>query len=154
METLNEVVMICLCMAIFAVIIIQAINIIIMKDEIKNKPTTHKKDHTEDIKILLSDEKIIDKINNILYTMIKDASDRYMILNVNFNADDAYLKQETIEELSKYIFGTVKGNMTPALRGLFGLVYDISTEEKLDSLIDINIKMHILDLIVKTNQSV
>ncbi len=152
MEVINEVLIILLTVSLIGVAVAVIVRIVGMgKSE---KDVVVEKDHTEEIKILLSDDKIIDKINNILYTMIKDASDRYMILNVNFNASDAYLNQESIDELSKYIFGTVKGNMTPALRNLFGLIYDISTEEKLDKFIEINVKMHILDIIVKTNQSV
>lgn len=143
-------------LAVIVFLMITFAVIIIIRNEIKesNKPPENNKDYTEEIKILLNTDNIMDKINMILYEKIKQAADIYMIFNVKFNGEDAYLPQDTIDEMSKYIFGTVKGNMTPAMRELIGLVYDIDTDERLDNLLDINIKMYMLNEIVKTNKDI
>lgn len=126
----------------------------------KNKKLSTKNIHipnrtyTEEIKILLNTENVIEKINNLLNDKIKEAADRYMIFNVRFNGEDAYLPQDTVDEMSKYVFGTVRSNITPAMRELIGLIYDVETDERLDSLIDINVKMYMLNEIVKTNKDI
>ena len=105
---------------------------------------------TEKIKLLLEKDSV-ENINNIIDSLIKQAIDRYMILNVNFNKE-AYLNEDAINELSLYAFGTVKDNMTPTVKELIGLIYDISTDEKMDEFIKLRIKIYVLAIVVKTNQ--
>ena len=118
----------------------------------KNKKQTKEKPNCdlEKAKVLL-EEKSLDKINDFVDGLIKVAVDRYMIMKVNFNTD-AYLNDESQRELSLYALGSVKENMTPAVRELIGLVQDISTEEKLNNYLELRIKMYILAVVVKTNQ--
>ena len=118
----------------------------------KNKKQTKEKPNydLEKAKVLL-EEKSLDKINDFVDGLIKVAVDRYMIMKVNFNTD-AYLNDESQRELSLYALGSVKENMTPAVRELIGLVQDISTEEKLNNYLELRIKMYILAVVVKTNQ--
>lgn len=101
-------------------------------------------------KVLLED-KSIEKINDVVEELIKTAVDRYMVLNVNFNSD-AYLNSEGQRELSLYVLGSIRENMTPAVKELIGLIQDISTEEKLNNYLELQIKMYILAVVVKTNQ--
>ena len=116
----------------------------------KKQEIVKKDDNTEKIKLLL-ENKSLEKINDVVEGIIKESVDRYMILNVNYDTD-AYLNEATINELSLYTFGMVKNNMTPAVRELIGLTHDISTEDKLDDLLKLHIKMYILAFVVKTNQ--
>ena len=116
------------------------------KKQVKEKPNYD----LEKAKVLL-EEKSLDKINDFVDGLIKVAVDRYMIMKVNFNTD-AYLNDESQRELSLYALGSVKENMTPAVRELIGLVQDISTEEKLNNYLELRIKMYILAVVVKTNQ--
>ena len=108
----------------------------------------------EEVRILLSDDKIVDKINGVLNSLIKDAADRYMLFEVGFNGTDAYIPSKSSDEMEKYIYGTVRSNITSATRDLLGLIYDVSTEEKLNNVIELAVKMYMIDILVKTNQSI
>ena len=149
-----NIAIICGTILAFIVLIMIVIAIlIILKNDSKPEPLSNRT-YTEEIKILLNTENVIEKINNLLNDKIKEAADRYMIFNVRFNGEDAYLPQDTVDEMSKYVFGTVRSNITPAMRELIGLIYDVETDERLDSLIDINVKMYMLNEIVKTNKDI
>lgn len=118
----------------------------------KNKKQIKEKYNNElDKAKILLEEKSIEKINDVVEELIKTAVDRYMILNVNFNSD-AYINTEGQRELSLYVLGSIRENMTPAVKELIGLVQDISTEEKLNNYLELQIKMYILAVVVKTNQ--
>lgn len=118
----------------------------------KNKRQIKEKYNNElDKAKILLEEKSIEKINDVVEELIKTAVDRYMVLNVNFNSD-AYLNSEGQRELSLYVLGSIRENMTPAVKELIGLVQDISTEEKLNNYLELQIKMYILAVVVKTNQ--
>ena len=118
----------------------------------KREPDKIIVDNTDKLNLLMQD-KSLERINDIIEGLIKEAVDRYMILNVNFNTI-AYINDASVNELELYAFGTVKSNMTPVMKEFIGLVYDISTEEKLDNFIKLRVKMYVLAIVVKTNQSV
>lgn len=121
-------------------------NLKLSKKETKEKESSK----INEVKILLED-KSLEKIDDVVDGLIKNAVDIYMVLNVNFNTD-AYLNDDSIKELTQYAFGMVKRNMTPSVMELIGLTNDISTEEKLNEYLNLKIKMYILAVVVKTNQ--
>ena len=106
--------------------------------------------NTEKIKILLS-ENAIEKVDNLVDSLIKNAIDKYMILNVNFDKEK-YLNAGDQEQMTLYVTGMVMNNMTDTVRSTIGLVYDISTEQKLKEFLDIRIKMSLLVVIVNQNK--
>ena len=106
--------------------------------------------NTEKIKILLS-ENAIEKVDNLVDSLIKNAIDKYMIFNVNFDKEK-YLNAGDQEQMTLYVTGMVMNNMTDTVRSTIGLVYDISTEQKLKEFLDIRIKMSLLVVIVNQNK--
>lgn len=147
--------------ATFVLLFLIAINIFVLimitvnerKNKTIEKPNTGIED-VEKIKILISDEKCIEKINTIINDLIKESVDRYKVLNVNFNGEDAYLPESSVDEMSKYAFGMIRTSITPALRNTIELVYDVSTDEKLDEFLDIRVKLYILREVVETNKDI
>lgn len=119
----------------------------------KNKEVVEvKEDYSRKIELLLSKDNMVEQIDTLLDNLIKNAVNKYMILNVNFNRD-AYLNDKAIEELSLYALGMVRDNMTPAIKETLGLIYDISTDEKLNSFLELRIKMYILAVVINTNKT-
>ena len=106
----------------------------------------------EKIKILMEKDSI-DKINIFIDALIKNAADKYMILNVGY-LEDPYLKSTNIEELTLYVIGMVKQNMTKSVIDTIGLIYDVDTEEKLDKFLELRIKIYVLSLSVKVNKTI
>ena len=115
------------------------------KKEVVVKPS-----EIEKIKLLLED-KSLDKINDFIDGLIKEPVDRYMLLNVNWDAD-AYMNEQLINEMSLYVFGSIKQCMTPTMVEFIGLIHDVSTEDKLDEYLKLRIKMYIIAVVLKTNQ--
>lgn len=109
-------------------------------------------DNTEKIKILLEKDSI-ENIDNMVDEIIKRSADRYMILNVNFK-ELPYITERDTDELTKYIFGSVKMDMTDTVEETIGLIHNISTEKQLDDFLNLRIKMYVLALLVKTNQTI
>lgn len=107
---------------------------------------------TELIKYVLDEDNILDKINNLIDTMIKDAIELYSIFNI-FN-EETYINNEMAEELSNYCLGMVKNKLTDTMKNTIGIVYDISTEKKLDDVIKLRIKLHIINYMVEQNQPI
>ena len=104
----------------------------------------------EKIKLLLSNNNALEKINGMIDELIKEAVDRYMILNVNFNVD-AYINKEKADELSNYCLATLKQNMTPEIRSIIGMIHDISDENKLTDFLQLRIKVYVLAMMVNIN---
>lgn len=104
----------------------------------------------EKIKILMEKDST-QKIDNLLDSLIKNAVDKYMILNVNFDREK-YLSTQDQEQFCSYVMGMVMKNMTESVKNTLGLIYDISTEEKLKEFLDIRIKIYVLAIIVNQNK--
>ena len=138
-----------LILTIFCVVL----TVLVMRLDSNNTPTIQTTDNIEKIKILLSNKETVDNIDAIIDSIIKTAVDRYMILNVNFNVD-SYITKDNIDEMSKYVFGTIKMDLTDTMRDMIGLIHNVDTEEKLDEFLKIRIKMYILALTIKTNQTI
>lgn len=106
----------------------------------------------QEIDILIQDDSI-DKINNILDTHIKNAGSNYISLTINYS-EDIYITEALGEEMSEYIFQSVKKNMTPATIKLLSLIYTIDSEEQLDEILKFRIKLFMITEIVRLNQDV
>ena len=122
---------------------------LVSKDENEDAVLT---DNTEKIKILLTKD-AIDNIDNMIDDIIKRAADRYMILNINFK-DLPYVTEKDADELTKYIFGSLKMDMTDTVRETIGILHNVSTEKQLDDFLKLRIKMYVLAIVVKTNQTI
>ena len=106
----------------------------------------------EVMKLLLEDD-IIDKVDNIIDTNIRMASDNYLDLTFGFrNINDSYLTEEMQTEMSEYIYQSVQKNMTKDVVALISLVHKINNEEELEELIRFRIKMFMISLLIKTNK--
>lgn len=111
-------------------------------------------DNTEKIKIILSKDSI-ENIDNLVDEIIRRSADRYMILKVNYKEKEAqYITEKDADELTKYIYGSIKLDMTDTMRDTIGLVHNISTEKQFDDFFNLRIKLYVLALIVKNNQTI
>ena len=139
---------------VILVVILFSITAIVITLSNKNElmPTTKMED-VEKIKILLSSKDTVENIDVIIDNIIKTAADRYMIFNVNYDPD-SYLTKENSEEMALYVFGSVKMDLTDTMKATIGLVHNIDTEEKLDDFLRLRVKMYVLALLIKTNQTI
>lgn len=121
------------------------------KNAKKKKVIVDKKQNNEKIKILLSEKNIIEKINEIIDSLISNASSNYKILTIKDDKTEGYITPDMEKEMSDYIFQTVKNNMTEDIKDIISLIYVIDTEKKLDSLLLLRIKFYMINQIISNN---
>lgn len=100
------------------------------------------------IKLVL-EKNSFDNVNILIDTIIKDAIDMYNILSGV--SDETYINTKMTEEMASYVYGMTVKKMTPAVKGAIGLFYDIDTDEKLDELLKLRIKLHLINEIYTQN---
>ena len=100
------------------------------------------------IKLVL-EKNSFDNVNILIDTIIKDAIDMYNILNgVN---DETYINTKMTEEMASYVYGMTVKKMTPAVKGAIGLFYKIDTDDELEDLLKLRIKLHLINEIYQQN---
>ena len=120
--------------------------------ENKKKSTKENKKETIDPAIIntILEDGSLEKVNNLIDSLIKDAINMYYILNGI--TGETYLTNDKTVELNRYVFGMVKRNMTPTIKETIGLFYDISSPSKLEEIIQLRIKLHIINVTVQQNR--
>jgi len=126
-----------------------------LHDEYKNRKKekvqrVSKTPNIEKIKILL-DEKSIENIDNFINRLINQSIETYMIMNVT--TKEHYINSKESEKISEYVYASImKYHMTQDVKDTIGIIYDISTNEKLENLLKLKIKINILALLVDNNK--
>lgn len=115
----------------------------------KKKRVVHKPDN-ERIKILLSEENIIEKINTIIDSIISNAANNYLILTVQDDQREGYISPDIEREMSEYIFLSVKNNMTKDMKDLISMIY-ITENGELDKLLRLRIKFYMINRMINNN---
>lgn len=141
---------------VFFVGIILLLCIIFLLSYLFSKETTEYIPNIDDsksnMKLLLKKDSV-ERINNILDTHIRNASNNYMSLTVSYT-NEIYITDAMQKEMSEYIFQTVKKNMTQTMIDALSLIYVINTEEDLNEILIFRIKLFMITEIVKTNQEI
>lgn len=122
-------------------------------ESIKNKKSNINTDinlDAETLKILLEKDSI-EKIDGTLDQLITDAIKTYSIFNVSIEGAESYINSVEIKQMSKYVYASVKKNITPAILYTIKLIHKIDTEKDLDDLLNLKIKIHILATTVNNN---
>ena len=120
-----------------------------LKKNRKKKRVVHRPDN-ERIKILLSEENIIEKINTIIDSIIANAANNYLILTVQDDQREGYISPDIEKEMSEYIFLTVKNNMTKDMKDLISMIY-ITENGELDKLLRLRIKFYMINRMINNN---
>lgn len=115
----------------------------------KEKKNTKNGNNIEKIKILLEDNSI-EKIDGFINNLINQAIEQYMVLNVN--TKEHYINEKESEAIIRYVYATLKINMTQNTKDVIGLIYDVSTDQKLEDLLMLKIKISVLALLVDNNK--
>ena len=94
-------------------------------------------------KIILEDG-YIDKVNQLIDDFIKQASEVYQIMKLSQNTNE-YLKPEDAEIMKRYIYGTIKKNMTEDVTTAIKSIYLINSDEDLDKILDLRINLYMIN---------
>lgn len=102
-----------------------------------------------DVCKLLLDKESLDNVNNFIDSMVNDSIHMYQIMEAF--TTETYITKEMADEMSLYCFGMTKNKMTDSVKSTIGLFYDISTEEKLDNILKLRIKLNIVSKMIEQN---
>ena len=134
---------------VFVILILLLVKAATLSKKEKSMPIIHN-DITE---LILKQDNYIEKVNELIDSLIRNAGETYVILNPNFNSSDKYITEHESEDMQQYIYIFISGNMTPDIKKIISSVYDISTDDKLKSILKLRIKLYILSLLVNANKT-
>lgn len=117
----------------------------------KEKETELRTFNAEAARILLLDN-FVDRVNSIIDSLIKEQVDIYQVLILSTADDLHYIKAEDQEKMCNYVIYRVKNNISPELRDLIGLVYNVKNDDDLESVISTRAKLYLINFIVDYNQ--
>lgn len=117
----------------------------------ENKKDVHQNfRNLDNIKIIIG-EKYFDRINELIDSFIQNAIDNYTVFALSSNSNH-YLNEKETEIMTKYVFGSVKRNMTADVIEVIKTVYTIGDDEKrLNDLLNVRIKLHMINFIREYN---
>ena len=148
--TSNDIIgIVCLCFIFILGVLLVYKELSFNNHEKSKKENQNHKFDIEKIKILLEDNSI-EKIDNFINNIIKNAIDTYILLNVVDKSH--YINSKEADIISNYVYATIKNTITDDEKDAIGLFYNISTEEKFDNFIKLKIKISIIALLVQNNQ--
>jgi len=154
---LNNIIFIILFSLLVLFIIFKSIEFNKFKKETKlHWATSSKKEYNERlVELILSSDNInlVDSVNRLIDNLIKEAGNLYMIFNINHDKDK-YITEKETEIITKYIYGMVMKNMTKDIRHIISLVYNIDTEDQLKEIINLRIKLYMINLLVNNHKPV
>lgn len=140
----------CIIFILVAIILAEAvIFFIVPKNSKKRKTSITKSSPVENIKILIEKDSI-ENINIFFDNLIREYITRYKILN-GFT-DESYVTTDMMNELNRYVSGSIMRNMTPSIRSTLGLIYNVSTDKALKETIDIRVKLNVIAEVIDQNQ--
>ena len=104
---------------------------------------------------LLMQDKIVDKINNVIDSMIKDQAEVYQLMVLSTNELLAqYINSEEQDKMQHYLIYVVKKHISPEVKDLLSLVYNINTDKDLEDLISLRVKLYLINFVVEYNKSI
>lgn len=104
----------------------------------------------ETINKIILEDKYIDRVNLLIDDFIKQASEVYQIMKLSQD-DKQYLKAEDAEIMKKYIFGTVKKNMTQDVINAIKSIYVVESDEDLHKILDLRINLYMINFMRQYN---
>lgn len=104
----------------------------------------------ENVNKVILEDKYIDRVNLLIDDFIKQASEVYQIMKLSQD-DKQYLKAEDAEIMKKYIFGTVKKNMTQDVRNAIKSIYVVETDEDLYKILELRINLYMINFMRQYN---
>ena len=107
----------------------------------------------EKIKIITQEKgKAVDDINELIDKFITDAANIYIIMELGKDTGINYLNSAGINTMTTYIYGTVIRNMSDRVVDTIKLIYNVKNKEDLDNILNIRIKLYMINFTIDYNK--
>lgn len=121
----------------------------------KDKRNSIPKDNVNpEILDLLMTDKFLEKVNALIDSLIQQYTDVYQVMILSTATDIEFIKTKEQEEMQKYVSHMVVESISPELKKLIGLVYNVSTAEDLKNVINLRTKLFLINYIVQYNADI
>ena len=89
---------------------------------------------------------------NMVDNFIEEALQTYF--KIQAYKEDHYINSEETKEMNSYLLASVANNMTPSVRHVISLVYNIRTDEELTNFLKLRIKLRMIEVLVNVNKTI
>lgn len=127
--------------------------VLTIKQTYKKHPELTKKSIDTDLLDLMLTDNFVSKVNMLIDSIIKEHAEIYQVMVLSTNEDKAqYITTEQQDEMQKYVLHMTLKNLSPELRSIMGLVYDINDAKDLRDVVSIRVKLYLINFIVEYNK--
>ena len=141
--------------SIFILIVIITDGFIIVDKFKQNKIKEVREKHEFNVEIskLILEDKLVEKSNEIIDSLIKEYIDIYQVMVLSMN-ELQYINAEEQDKLQKYIIYKVFHSLSLDVRDVISLAYNTNTDKELEEVVSIRTKMFLLNYIVEFNKEI
>ena len=101
---------------------------------------------------MLSDN-FVGKVNLLLDSIIKEHAEIYQVMVLSLNEDKAqYITSEQQDEMQKYVLHMTLKNLSPELRSIMKLVYNIDNAADLKDIVSLRVKLYLINFVIEYNK--
>lgn len=127
--------------------------VITLKETYKKHPEITKQAiDTSLVELMLSDN-FVGKVNLLLDSIIKEHAEIYQVMVLSMNEDKAqYITSEQQDEMQKYVLHMTLKNLSPELRSIMKLVYNIDSAADLKDIVSLRVKLYLINFVIEYNK--
>lgn len=127
--------------------------VITLKKTYKKHPEITKRSiDTSLVELMLSDN-FVGKVNLLIDSIIKEHAEIYQVMVLSLNEDKAqYITSEQQDEMQKYVLHMTLKNLSPELRSIMKLVYNIDDANDLRDIVSLRVKLYLINFVIEYNK--
>lgn len=119
----------------------------------KKNPNFTKESIDTDLANMMLQDNFVEKVNLLIDSVIKEHAEVYQVMVLSTNEDKAqYITTEQQDEMQKYVLHMTMKNISPELRSIIKLVYNIDDPKDFRDMISIRVKLYLINFIVEYNK--
>ena len=118
--------------------------------KLEDKVTKTFSEKLDKVNEIILEDKYIDKVNILIDDFIDQASMVYQIMYLSKNSGH-YMKSSDAEHMKRYIFASIKKNMTRDVMNAVKTIYIINSEKDLDRILDLRINLYMINFLRQYN---
>lgn len=118
----------------------------------KHPEITKQSIDTDLVKLMLSDN-FVGKVNLLIDSIIKEHAEIYQVMILSTSEDKAqYITSEQQDEMQKYVLYMTLKNLSPELKSIMRLVYNIDDATDLKDIVSLRVKLYLINFIIEYNK--
>lgn len=102
---------------------------------------------------LMLEDNFVSKVNLLIDSIIKEHAEVYQVMILSTSEDKAqYITTEQQDEMQKYVLHMTLKNLSPEIRSIMKLVYNIDDPKDLRDVVSMRVKLYLINFIIEYNK--